>query len=599
MGFDMLSVVQLIGGLALFIYGMTTMGKGLERAAGSKLEKTLEKMTGNVFKALLMGMVVTMVIQSSSATTVMVVGFVNAGIMTLRQSVGVILGANIGTTITAQILRLDGGAAVSENLFMQMLKPKNLAYVIVLVGVIIMMLAKKRRTRDIADIFSGFGILFIGMSVMEGAVAPLADLPQFAQLFAAISNPVLGVLVGTLVTAIIQSSSASVGILQALSTTGAITYSAAIPIILGQNIGTCITAFLSSLGGSKNARRTAMVHFYFNLIGSIVFLVGTYAIQYTVGFPFWDAAIDKGGIANFHTLFNLSCTLLFLPFTGLLVKLAAWSVPSGDVQEDPLSKLEPRFLTTPSLALEQAQRCIADMGEAAKQNFHLATDPLFSNAVPNEEIFREQESFLDRAEVEIARYLTNVHNIRSVDQRRQTAEMMHSLSDFEKIGDYAQNIFTRMDEFRQAELCFTPTAVQELRTMCEAVGEALNLTVEGYVTRSASVARTVEPLEEVVDTLKERLKSRHIDRLSNSECTMQVGIPFLDIVHDLEKISDHCSNIAIYTIQLCEGAEEFDTHAYAKQAYKDTEQFKEKLRFYQQKYVTQIDAIESPDGAIG
>ena len=253
MGFDMLSVVQLIGGLALFIYGMTTMGKGLERAAGSKLEKTLEKMTGNVFKALLMGMVVTMVIQSSSATTVMVVGFVNAGIMTLRQSVGVILGANIGTTITAQILRLDGGAAVSENLFMQMLKPKNLAYVIVLVGVIIMMLAKKRRTRDIADIFSGFGILFIGMSVMEGAVAPLADLPQFAQLFAAISNPVLGVLVGTLVTAIIQSSSASVGILQALSTTGAITYSAAIPIILGQNIGTCITAFLSSLGGSKNA----------------------------------------------------------------------------------------------------------------------------------------------------------------------------------------------------------------------------------------------------------------------------------------------------------------------------------------------------------
>ena len=317
MEFNMLSVVQLIGGLALFIYGMTTMGKGLERAAGSKLEKTLEKMTGNVFKALLMGMVVTMVIQSSSATTVMVVGFVNAGIMSLRQSVGVILGANIGTTITAQILRLDSGGAIGENLLMQMLKPKNLAYVIVLVGVIIMMLAKKRRTRDIADIFSGFGILFIGMSVMESAVAPLADWPQFAQLFSTIANPVLGVLVGAGVTAIIQSSSASVGILQALSTTGAITYAAAIPIILGQNIGTCITAFLSSLGGSKNARRTAMVHFYFNLIGSIVFLVVVYAIQYTVGFPFWESAIDKGGIANFHTLFNVTCTILFLPFTGL------------------------------------------------------------------------------------------------------------------------------------------------------------------------------------------------------------------------------------------------------------------------------------------
>lgn len=589
MEFNMLSVVQLIGGLALFIYGMTTMGKGLERAAGSKLEKTLEKMTGNVFKALLMGLVVTMVIQSSSATTVMVVGFVNAGIMSLRQSVGVILGANIGTTITAQILRLDSGSAMGENLIMQMLKPKNLAYVIVLVGVIIMMLAKKRRTRDIADIFSGFGILFIGMSVMESAVAPLADWPQFAQMFATIANPVLGVLVGAGVTAIIQSSSASVGILQALSTTGAISYAAAIPIILGQNIGTCITAFLSSLGGSKNARRTAMVHFYFNLIGSIVFLVAVYAIEYTVGFPFWDSAIDKGGIANFHTLFNVTCTILFLPFTGVLVKLATWSVPSGETQEDPLAKLEPRFLTTPSLALEQAQRCIADMGDAAKQNFHLAVGPLFGEGEPKEDIFREHESFLDRAEVEIGRYLTNIHNIRSVDQRRQMAEMMHSLSDFEKIGDYAQNIFGRVDEFRQADLCFSPAAMQELHAMCGAVGEALDMTVEGYVTRSVSVARTVEPIEEVVDTLKERLKSRHIERLSRSECTMQTGIHFLDIVHDLEKISDHCANIAIYTIQLGEGAEEFDTHEYAKKEYKSTEQFKEKLGFYQQKYLTQIE----------
>ena len=586
MGFDVLSIVQMIGGLALFIYGMTTMGKGLERAAGSKLEKTLEKMTGNAVTALLMGMVVTMVIQSSSATTVMVVGFVNAGIMTLKQSVGVILGANIGTTITAQILRLSGGEG-SGSLF------KNLAYIIVLVGVIIMMIAKKRRTRDIADIFTGFGILFIGMSVMEGAVAPLADLPQFADLFAAISNPVLGVLVGAGVTAIIQSSSASVGILQALSTTGAITYSAAIPIILGQNIGTCITAFLSSVGGSKNARRTAMVHFYFNLIGSILFLVGSYAIQYTVGFSFWDNAIDKGGIANFHTLFNLTCTVLFLPFTGLLVKLATASVPAEETQEDPLAKLEPRFLTTPSLALDQAQRCIADMGDTAKQNFHLATYPLFGGAAANEEIFHEHEAFLDRAEVEIGRYLTTIHNIRSVDQRRQMAEMMHSLSDFEKIGDYAQNIFERADEFREAGLSFSPSAMQELRTMCEAVAEVLDMTVDGYDNQAVSTARMVEPLEEVVDTMKERLKSRHIERLGRNECTMQTGIHFLDIVHDLEKISDHCSNIAIYTIQLAEGAAEFDTHAYVKQAYKETPQFAEKLKFYQDKYLTKIDEVEA------
>ena len=588
MEFDVLSIVQMIGGLALFIYGMTTMGKGLERAAGSKLEKTLEKMTGNVFTALIMGMVVTMVIQSSSATTVMVVGFVNAGIMTLKQSVGVILGANIGTTVTAQILRLSGGDG-SGNLFMDLLKPKNLAYIIVLVGVIIMMLAKKRRTRDIADIFTGFGILFIGMAVMEGAVAPLADLPQFADLFAAISNPVLGVVVGAGVTAIIQSSSASVGILQALSTTGVITYSAAIPIILGQNIGTCITAFLSSLGGSKNARRTAMVHFYFNLIGSIAFLVAIYAVQYAVGFSFWENPIDKGGIANFHTLFNVTCTLLFLPFTGLLVKLARWSVPTGETQEDPLAKLEPRFLTTPALALDQAQRCIADMGEAAKSNFHLAVDPMFGGSAASEEIFREHEAFLDRAEVEIGRYLTTMHNVRSVDQRRQSAEMMHSLSDFEKIGDYAQNIFDRADEFRQAGLSFSATAMNELHAMTDAVSEVLDMTVEAYVTQSVSLARSVEPLEEVVDTMKEQLKSRHIERLGEGGCTMQTGIHFLDIVHDLEKISDHCSNIAIYTIQLVEGAEEFDTHAYAKAEFKSGPQFESKLKFYQSKYLSRLN----------
>lgn len=588
MEFDVLSIVQMIGGLALFIYGMTTMGKGLERAAGSKLEKTLEKMTGNVFTALIMGMVVTMVIQSSSATTVMVVGFVNAGIMTLKQSVGVILGANIGTTVTAQILRLSGGEG-SGNLFMDLLKPKNLAYIIVLVGVIIMMLAKKRRTRDIADIFTGFGILFIGMAVMEGAVAPLANLPQFADLFAAISNPVLGVVVGAGVTAIIQSSSASVGILQALSTTGAITYSAAIPIILGQNIGTCITAFLSSLGGSKNARRTAMVHFYFNLIGSIAFLVAIYAVQYSVGFSFWENPIDKGGIANFHTLFNVTCTLLFLPFTGLLVKLAKWSVPTGETQEDPLAKLEPRFLTTPALALDQAQRCIADMGEAAKSNFHLAVDPMFGGSAASEEIFREHEAFLDRAEVEIGRYLTTIHNVRSVDQRRQSAEMMHSLSDFEKIGDYAQNIFDRADEFRQAGLSFSTTAMNELHAMTDAVSEVLDMTVEAYVTQSVSLARSVEPLEEVVDTMKEQLKSRHIERLGEGGCTMQTGIHFLDIVHDLEKISDHCSNIAIYTIQLVEGAEEFDTHAYAKAEFKSGPQFESKLKFYQSKYLSRLN----------
>lgn len=588
---DFFSVLALLGGLAIFLYGMNLMGDGLAKVAGGKLERILETLTSNPIRAVLLGMGVTAVIQSSSATTVMVVGFVNSGIMKLSQVVGIIMGANIGTTVTSWILSLTG--IQSDNFIIQLFKPTSFSPILALIGVVLIMFTKSQKKKDVGAILVGFAILMYGMNAMSGAVEPLAEVPEFTGMLVKFSNPILGVVAGAVLTAIIQSSSASVGILQALSTTGAITYSAAIPIILGQNIGTCITAFLSSVGGSKNARRTAMVHFYFNLIGSILFLVGIYAIQYTVGFSFWDNAIDKGGIANFHTLFNLTCTVLFLPFTGLLVKLATASVPAEETQEDPLAKLEPRFLTTPSLALDQAQRCIADMGDTAKQNFHLATDPLFGGVAANEEIFHEHEAFLDRAEVEIGRYLTTIHNIRSVDQRRQMAEMMHSLSDFEKIGDYAQNIFERADEFREAGLSFSPSAMQELHTMCEAVAEVLDMTVDGYDNQAVSTARMVEPLEEVVDTMKERLKSRHIERLGRNECTMQTGIHFLDIVHDLEKISDHCSNIAIYTIQLAEGAAEFDTHAYVKQAYKETPQFAEKLKFYQNKYLTKIDEVEA------
>lgn len=589
MGFDFMNLVQLAGGLALFIYGMTIMGTGLEQAAGAKLEKTLEKMTGNIFKALLMGMVVTAVIQSSSATTVMVVGFVNAGIMTLKQSVGVILGANIGTTITGQILRLDSSGAMGESFLMQILKPKNLAYVMVLVGIILMMTSKSKRRRNVADILVGFGVLFIGMATMENAVSPLADLPQFSELFATISNPILGVLVGAGVTAIIQSSSASVGILQALSTTGAITYSAAIPIILGQNIGTCITAFLSSIGGTKNARRTAMIHFYFNMIGSVIFLLAVYAIEYTIGFSFWEEAIDKAGIANFHTLFNVVVTLLFLPFTKVLVFLAEYTIPSGEDKADPLSKLEPRLLATPSIALDQAQRCIADMGTAALSNYALAVEPMFSNKAQNAELFLEQENFLDRAEVEIAKYLVRVRSDLPSGLRRQHAEMLHSLSDFEKIGDYAQNIFDCVTMLRETNGSFSKQAQGELSIMCDAVSELLEKTVNGYLERSASVSRQVEPIEEVVDMLKAILKDRHIERLNEGLCGIQTGLPYLEIVHDLEKIGDHASNIAIYTIQLAEGKNGFDTHDFSKHEYKASPEFQEAVEYFQKKYLTRLE----------
>ncbi len=597
MTFDFLSLVRMAGGLALFLYGMTIMGNGLERAAGPSLERTLERMTGNLFSALLMGAVVTAVIQSSSATTVMAVGFVNAGILTLRQSVGIIMGANIGTTITAQLLRLDSGGTVEGSLLLQLIKPKNLAYLVVLGGVILMLRGKTRRSRSAANVFLGFGILFIGMSTMEGAVAPLADLPQFASLFAAISNPVLGVLTGALVTAVIQSSSASVGILQALSTTGAITWSAAIPIILGQNIGTCITAFLSALGGSKNARRTAMVHFYFNLIGSIVFLVGIYTIQYTIGFPFFEEPIQKAGIANFHTIFNIVATVLFLPFTGLLVRLAERTVPADAEAHDPLSRLEPRFLATPTLALEQAQKCIADMGHAAQENVRFCLESLLDGAPLQEEAFAKNEAFLDRAEVEIGKYLVSVRNDLPRGMRRMHAEMLHSLSDFEKIGDYAQNIFERVETFRTQKLTLSQTAAAELRGMGDAVTEQLHLTVEGYTTRSAETARLVEPLEETVDDLKDLLKNRHLDRLNRQECQVQSGIIFLDIVHDLEKIGDHCSNIAIYTLQLCEGSEQFDTHSFSRRAYKQSETFGQQVGRFREQYLKPVQQLVSADGA--
>ena len=588
MAFDLLSIVKLAGGLALFLYGMTAMGNGLEQAAGAKLERTLEKVTGNIVKAFLMGLAVTAVIQSSSATTVMVVGFVNAGIMNLNQAVGVIMGANIGTTVTAQILRLDSGAAIGDSMLMTLIKPSNLAYLMVLIGVLYPMLSKRRNRKAIGDICVGFGVLFIGMSTMEAAMAPLKEMPGIQNVFAHISNPVLGILVGAVVTAVIQSSSASVGILQALSTTGAIPYSAAIPIILGQNIGTCITAFLSSLGGTRNARRTAMIHFYFNLIGTVIFITAVYAIHWTVGFSFWDLPIDKGAIANFHTLFNCVTTAIFMPFSRVLVFLAERTVPAAPEKSDPLIKLEPRFLETPALALEQAHKCIADMGTAAMSNTHMALCPLLNGSAFESERFKDQEKFLDRAEVEITRYLMQTENNLPESMRRQHTEMLHSLTDFEKIGDYAQNIAEKVETFREAGGSFSDDATEELRTMYNAVEEMLSAVVQGYICRSSQMARAAGPLEDIVDTLKGALKHRHIDRLSAGQCTIENGLVILDIVHDLEKIGDHANNIMIYTVQLCEGTGDFDTHDWSEREYEESAEYRRQLAVYQERYLTPL-----------
>ncbi|MFI3226918.1 MAG: Na/Pi cotransporter family protein [Clostridia bacterium] len=582
---NLMSFVKLFGGLAMFIYGMTIMGNGLEKVAGSKLEKTLETVAGNLFKAISMGLLVTLVIQSSSATTVMVIGFVNAGIMNLSQSVGIILGANIGTTITAQILRLDNGSAITGNVFMTLIKPANFAYIAILVGVILLVACKSKKKHDIGTILIGFGILFIGMSTMEGAVSPLKEIPEFQQLFIMFTNPILGVIVGALVTAVIQSSSASVGILQALSTTGMITYAAAIPIILGQNIGTCITAILSSLNANKNAKRAACVHFYFNFIGTALFLIAIYSLNSIIGFDFWNENIDKAGIANFHSIFNILVVLFFVPFNKVLVRMAEKTIPYEKVPESPLSRLDKRFYNSPELALEQCGYCIGIMSEKACENYSLATQQFTKGEIPNADDFAANEKFLDTAEVEISKYLLGISGLAFGAPKMLHMEMLRTLADFEKIGDYSDSILRTCTELQASNIRLNEEAFEELKIMISAVDEVLALTHKVYQTRDAELATSIEPLEDVIDMMRELLKTNHLNRLNDDKCSIDSGHYFLDLVHDLEKISDHCSNIAIYIIQQVNGAEGFNTHSYLISRNKQEQPYLSKLAAFEEKYL--------------
>lgn len=553
MGFDVLSIVQMIGGLALFIYGMTTMGKGLERAAGSKLEKTLEKMTGNVVTALLMGMVVTMVIQSSSATTVMVVGFVNAGIMTLKQSVGVILGANIGTTITAQILRLSGGEG-SGNLFMDLLKPKNLAYIIVLVGVIIMMLAKKRRTRDIADIFTGFGILFIGMSVMEGAVAPLADLPQFADLFAAISNPVLGVLVGAGVTAIIQSSSASVGILQALSTTGAITYSAAIPIILGQNIGTCITAVLASIGTSRVAKRTTIIHLLFNIIGTTLFTIICILTPFTTLVEGFTPNNVSAQIANMHTIFNITTTILLIPFGSYLAKLATRILPDLPEERDdvmhleyiqPFIPIENRGETKigiSAIAITAIRNELIRMTQMTRENVGLSFDAVHDNNLALVEDVRNREEYIDYLNKEISKYISRMlFKERNPKDSQYMSALFKVCGNLERIGDHAMNICEYTNMIKEKQITFSKEVMVQIEQMKEVCCDALDLLLDNQA--NSESLHSIESIEQKIDDMTESFRKGQIDRMQTGKCSDEGCVLYSEMLTDFERIGDHILNI--------------------------------------------------------
>ena len=593
---DFFMIVSLLGGLALFLYGMSMLGSGLEKLSGGRLEQTLEKLTNNVFKGVLLGALVTGAIQSSSATTVIVVGLVNARILKLRQAIGIIMGANIGTTVTAHILRLSDLS--SDNFFLMLLKPTTLAPVVGIIGILMVMAGKKQKYKTLGEILLGFCILFTGMFNMEAAVSPLSESPEFAGLFASLSNPVIGVLVGAGVTAIIQSSSASIGILQALSSTGIITWSSAIPIILGQNIGTCITPILASIGASKTAKRTAAVHLSFNIIGTCVFLIVIYTIQSISPFSFWDLPIDKGGIANFHTTFNVCVTLMFLPFVGLLEKLVIRLIPdqqTADEVDDPAIALDDRLLTSPGLAIQHCRDAVLQMGKLARKNFSASVRQLEQYNHKEAEKIREREDTIDRLEDRLGNYMLKIPQDNLSEQSSATiSALLHILSEFERIGDYSINLVEFAENMESTGAEFSPQAQFELTTIGEAVGEAIDMALGCFEKQDLALAETIEPLEEVVDQMQETLKDRHINRLRNGQCTVDAAFPFVESLSCLERISDHCSNIGVYMISYVRGSDEVDHHTYIMQLHSgQVGHYNEQFRRYTEKYYDQIRSAKA------
>ncbi|MDR1928175.1 MAG: Na/Pi cotransporter family protein [Oscillospiraceae bacterium] len=543
---NLFNVVALLGGLAMFLYGMNIMGAGLEKLAGGKAEQALKRMTSTPARGALLGAAITAIIQSSSATTVILVGLVNGGIMRLSQTVGVIMGANVGTTITGQIIRLSDLSG--DNLFLKLMKPSTLAPLALVLGVVFFMIFKSARKRNLGQIFLGFGILFTGMLSMEGAVRPLEDSAWFAALFTSLRNPVLGVLAGLLVTCVIQSSSASVGILQALTVTGAIAWGNAVPIILGQNIGTCITALLSSLSASRQAKRVAFTHIYFNVLGSVFFLILIYAFKAVFGIPFWDDAIDMGDIANFHTVFNVICTLLFLPANKLLLKLSCLTVPVRDevpAHELSLTQLDPRLYASPAMALDQAKRAVEKMCVLAAEIFGSALDILLRNDPEARNLAERRENLSDALEVNITNYLVGITRL-ELDEREggEAAMLLSFVSEFERICDRCVNVIERAGEVADKGIDFSGSAKRELRTLEAAVKEVIALAAQSFTQNDLALAAKVEPLEETIDVICEELRSRHISRLKDKQCSVEAGVVFLEVLNNYERISDHCSNVA-------------------------------------------------------
>lgn len=564
---DFFNVLTMVGGLALFLYGMNVMSEGLAKASGGRLERILEKLTSSPLKAVLLGAAVTGLIQSSSAATVMVVGFVNSGIMKLSQAIGIIMGANIGTTVTSWILSLSG--IESSHFFFRLLKPSSFAPVFAVIGVIFMMFSKKEKKKNIGMILVGFSILMVGMDTMSGAVKPLADVPEFTGILTLFSNPLLGLAAGAVLTAIIQSSSASVGILQALCATGAVPYSTALPIIMGQNIGTCITAMLSGVGANKNAKRAALVHLYFNIIGTAVFMAVFYSLNYILKFPFLNEAANAAGIAVTHTVFNVFATLLLLPFSKALERLAYFTVREGAEEKDEeYQLLDSRFLDTPSFAIEQCKNVTVKMAELSRLALFQSMEMLKSyDEKTAEEIIRMEEK-VDRYEDELGSYLVKLGGKDLSEKDSHTlSTLLHCIGDFERISDHAVNLLEAAKEMNQKELAFSKKADTELSVFTDALKDIVNLAVEVFISENAEKARMVEPLEEVIDELNLELKARHIRRLRKGKCTIELGFILSDIMTNYERVADHCSNIAVCLIQIRENG--FETHEYLEHLKKE------------------------------
>ena len=576
---DIFSVFTLCGGLAFFLYGMTTMSKSLEKMAGGKLERLLKLMTSNPFKSLLLGAGITIAIQSSSAMTVMLVGLVNSGVMELGQTIGVIMGSNIGTTLTAWILSLTG--IESESVFVNLLKPENFSPVIALIGIILIMGSKKQKRRDIGRIMVGFAILMYGMELMKNAVSPLADMPEFSSLLTAFNNPLLGVLVGAVFTGVIQSSAASVGILQALALTGSITYGMAIPIIMGQNIVTCVTALLSAIGVNRNAKRVAVIHISFNVIGTAVCLVLFYGGNAIFHFTFMNQAVGAVGIAFCHTVFNVLTTLMLLPFSRQLEKLARRMIRTEDKAEQ-FAFLDPLLLRTPSVAISECTAMTNRMGELAHRNILLAIQQFSDYSEEREAEIIQNEDKLDIYEDRLGNYLVQIsqHGV-SMDDIHTVSRLLHAIGDFERVGDHALNLQESSQELHEKELRFSDDAKAELDVLISALEEIMDEAFGSFASGDLARARSVEPLEETIDQLIEEIRMRHIHRLQTGDCTIQLGFILSDLLTNLERVSDHCSNIAISVIE--ESDSDMDPHAYLqdlKTGGAFTEDLREDLRKY-------------------